>query len=136
MTNWLSTHKITALVAALALLAIIPVGAAHPQQVTVTPKLAYSPVCTSTSCAADPAGFVSIAVGSASVTVTTSAVTANSQILAQMDTSLASALGVTTCNNATKLYYVSARTPGTSFTISTATALATNPACLSYVIIN
>lgn len=136
MSNWLPTRKITVSIAALALLAIIPVVPANPQQVTVSPKLAYPPVCTSTSCSADPAGFVSIAVSSSSVTVSTSAVTANSQILVQMDTSLASALGVTTCNNSTKLYYVSGRTPGTSFTISTNGAVTTNPACLSYVIIN
>jgi hypothetical protein len=73
------------------------------------------------------------------VVVNTSAVTANSQIFVQFDESLGTALGVT-CNTLGAAegnrYFISARAAGTSFTIKAANSNGTNPACLSYVIVN
>jgi hypothetical protein len=68
--------------------------------------------------------------------VSTTAVTANSQIFVQEDSSLGTKLSVT-CNTTTgRDYTVSARTAGTSFTITASAAPVTNPACLSYFIVN
>lgn len=87
-------------------------------------------------CGSAPAGSVTIAAAATTVQVNTTAVTANSQIIIIEDDSLGVRLSVT-CNTtslgATK---VSARTAGSNFTITTASAPATNPACLSYQIIN
>lgn len=96
--------------------------------------------CTSSAspavCGGAPAGNVVIAAAATTVQVNTSSVTANSQIFIQEDDSLGAKLSVT-CNTtslgATK---ISARTAATSFTITTAVAPTTNPACLSYWIIN
>lgn len=86
-------------------------------------------------CAAAPAGSVAIAAGATTVVVDTTAVTANSQILLTFDSSLGTKLGVT-CNTTYAAPWVSARTAGTSFTISVGTAPTTNPACVSYEVIN
>lgn len=90
-------------------------------------------------CVAAPAGMVVIAASSTSVVVNTTAVTANSEIQLQPDASLGLALSVT-CNTTGSLLsaspWVSARTPGTSFTITINAAPSTNPECLSYRITN
>lgn len=87
-------------------------------------------------CGSAAAGSVSIAVSATSVVVDTTAVTANSQILVLWDSSLSSKLGIT-CNSAfASSPFVSARTPGTSFTLSIVSAPVTNPYCYSYSIIN
>ena len=87
-------------------------------------------------CAAAPAGSVVVAAAATTVVVDTTAVTANSQILVQEDSSLGTRLSVT-CNTtpATAPPTVSARTAGTSFTITT-TAPTTNPRCFSYTVLN
>lgn len=87
-------------------------------------------------CAAAPAGFVNVAAAATTVVVNTTAVTATSNILVQEDVSLGTALSVT-CNAtaATAPPTISARTAGTSFTITT-TLPTTNPRCFSYSIIN
>ena len=88
------------------------------------------------ACSAAPAGSVVIDAGATTVVVSTTAVTANSQIFVQDDSSLGTKLGVT-CNTAAfRDYRVSARTAATSFTITASAAPVTNPACLSYSIIN
>jgi hypothetical protein len=115
---------------------------ANPQQVTAI-KLGTNAACASSaspaSCSADPAGFVVIAPGIGTVVVDTSAVTSSSQIFVQFDETLGTPLGVT-CNvsgtSAAARYWISARTSGTSFTISTSANPTTNPACLSYLIVN
>ena len=86
--------------------------------------------------AAAPAGFVNVAASGTTVVVNTTAVTATSTILVQEDPSLSTALSVT-CNAtaATAPPTISARTAGTSFTITT-TAPTTNPRCFSYAILN
>jgi len=87
-------------------------------------------------CASAAAGSVVVAAAGTTVVVNTTAVTANSQVFAQEDSSLSTKLSVT-CNAtpATAPPTVSARTAGTSFTITT-TAPTTNPRCFSYWIIN
>lgn len=94
--------------------------------------------CSSSSgtCSSAPAGSVSIAAAATTVTVATTAVTANSQIFIQEDSSLGTKLSVT-CNTTTgRLYTVTTRTAATSFVITASAAPTTNPACLSYFIIN
>jgi hypothetical protein len=82
---------------------------------------------------------VAIAVGATTVVVDATSVTAVSQIQVEFDETLVSILGVT-CNNTpaseNATYFVSGRSPGTSFTIKTNAAPAANPACLSYIITN
>lgn len=98
-----------------------------------------APACYSAAspavCAASAAGAVTVAAGATTKVVNTTAVTANSQILVTFDSSLGSKLGVT-CNTTYAAPYVTARTPGTSFTISVGSAPAANPACYSYSILN
>lgn len=87
-------------------------------------------------CASAPAGSVSIAVADAATVVNTTRVTANSQIFVQDDQSLGSRLSVTCNTTPNRNYTISARVAATSFTIVTDTVPATNPACLSYFIVN
>jgi lysophospholipase L1-like esterase len=101
------------------------------------------PNCSSSAspavCGANTSGSVVIATSATSVVVNTTAVTANSQILVVPDESLGTKLGVT-CNTTATValasYGVTARTSGTSFTISTTGTVATNPACYSFTIVN
>jgi len=69
--------------------------------------------------------------------IDTTAVTAVSRIVLTIDESLT--IPSTTCNTTAATLVqplVTARTPGTSFTIEIPATLATNPACVSYAIIN
>jgi hypothetical protein len=92
------------------------------------------------SCGSAVAGSFSCATNAstATCTVNTTAVTANSQILVQEDETLGTKLGVT-CNTSTTVIPTSrllaARVAGTSFTINLGT-VTTNPACFSYLIVN
>ena len=87
-------------------------------------------------CAAASAGGVTIAAGSGTIVVDTTAVTANSEILVFEDSSLGTRLSVT-CNTTTgRTYSVSARTAATSFTITASANPSVNPACLNYVVVN
>jgi hypothetical protein len=88
------------------------------------------------TCTSATAGAVTIASGGATtVVVTTTAVTASSDISVAFDASMGTRLSVT-CNTAFQQPYVSARVPGTSFTISTAAAFTTNPGCISWSLRN
>jgi len=108
--------------------------------ITVSGSYSISSNCASSAspavCGGGSMGAVVIAAGATTVQVNTTAVTANSEILLQEDDSLGARLSVT-CNTtslgATK---ISARVAGTSFTITTAVAPTTNPACLNFVIFN
>jgi hypothetical protein len=95
--------------------------------------------CNSTAspavCSSYPSGGVVIAAGTTSVVVNTSAVSSYNQIQLTFDAGLGTKLSVT-CNATYAPPYVSARSAGASFTISTAVAPITNPACYSYTIIN
>ena len=88
------------------------------------------------ACGSAAAGAVVIDAAGSTVVVSTTVVTATSRIFIQEDPSLATELGIT-CNTTTgRIYTVTARTAGTSFTITSSAAPTTNPACLSYHIIN
>ena len=105
-----------------------------------TLSVATSSNCSSSTspavCGSAPSGSVAMATGGSTLVVDTTAVTANSQILVTEDSSLGTRLGIT-CNTTTgRVYTISARTAGTSFTIKSSANPATNKACLSYSIIN
>lgn len=86
-------------------------------------------------CGASVVGGVAVAAAATSLVVNTTAVTAKSRIVLTMDSSLGTDLSVT-CNTTNIAAWVSARTAGTSFTITTASGPVTNPMCLSYHILN
>jgi hypothetical protein len=90
-------------------------------------------------CAAAPAGSVALPTGTnPTLVVNTTAVTANSQIMLTVDESLGTKLSVT-CNTTLSTLVnpvVTARTAGTSFTFTIGAVIASNPACVSYSIIN
>ena len=113
----------------------------------LTPSLGYA---TATNCASGaspavcgsaPAGSVAIPTGvsTVSLVVDTTAVTANSQILLTADDTVGTRLSVT-CNSTLATLVggmaITARTAGTSFTITFNGTIATNPLCVSYSIIN
>lgn len=87
------------------------------------------------ACGSASAGSVVVDAGSTTVVVSTTAVTANSQIHVTFDSSLGARLGIT-CNTTAALPFVSARTAATSFTLSVTVAPAADAACYSYSIIN
>lgn len=108
---------------------------------TLRPLLFGGASCVSTggTCGRNAFGFVTIAAAATTVTVATTAVTALSIIKIGFDESIGGSLAVT-CNTAaaseSATYFVSARTPGTSFTIKTSSAPAVNPACLTFQVVN
>jgi hypothetical protein len=85
--------------------------------------------------AAAAAGSAALAASATTEVVNTTAVTANSQIQLTFDSSLGTKLGVT-CNSTFVQPYVTARTAGTSFTVTVGSAPTTNPACFSFSILN
>lgn len=91
------------------------------------------------ACGAAPAGSFVIDAGSTATVVSTTAVTANSQIFLQEDSSLSTRLSVT-CNTQSSLTLgalrVTARTAGTSFTATLEVGPTTNPMCVNYWIVN
>lgn len=89
-------------------------------------------------CGSAAAGSVAVPAGTnPTLVVDTTAVTANSQIFIQEDEGLGTKLGVT-CQTAVvpSNQFISARTAGTSFTISITGSPATQPVCYSYFIVN
>jgi hypothetical protein len=88
------------------------------------------------TCADAPVGRVSIAAAATTVTVATTAVTANSEIMITEDSTLGAALSVTCDTTLGRTYAITTRTAGTSFVITASAAPAANPACLSYRIVN
>lgn len=90
-------------------------------------------------CGSAAAGSVVIAAGGTTVTVNTTAPTANSQIFLLADDTLGTKLSVT-CNSTLATLIgglaVTARTAGTSFQITSGATPAVNPLCISYLIIN
>lgn len=92
-------------------------------------------------CGANANGFVAIPTGTASETlqINTTAVTANSQIFLQADATLGGNLTLTCDSSITELVgglAVTARTPGSSFTIVHVGNITTDALCLSYRIEN
>lgn len=87
------------------------------------------------ACGVASAGSVVIDASATTVVVSTTSVTANSQIFVQYDSSLSTRLSVT-CNATVAIPAVTARTAGTSFTITVPVAPVSNPACYSFFIVN
>lgn len=87
-------------------------------------------------CGSAAAGSVVIAAAAGTVTVNTTAVTANSQIFVMEDASLGTKLSVTCNSTSGRVYEITNRTAATSFIISSTSNPVTNPACLSYLIVN
>jgi hypothetical protein len=88
------------------------------------------------TCGGATTGKVSIAAAATTVTVSTTAVTANSEIFIQEDSTWGTALSVTCNTTIARTYAVTTRTAATSFVISSSVAPIANPACLSFRIIN
>jgi len=86
-------------------------------------------------CGANIDGFVAIPAGSSSIVVDDSMVTSKSNISLTFDSTQGSNLGVT-CNTTAQPPYISARTAGTSFTISVPGNFTTNPGCIGFHIKN
>lgn len=90
-------------------------------------------------CGSAPDGSVVIAAAATTVTVNTTAVTANSQILLAADDTLGTKLSVT-CNSTLATLVgglaITTRTAGTSFQITSGATPAVNPLCISYSIVN
>lgn len=88
------------------------------------------------ACGSSPAGHFVVDAGNTTVVVSTTAVTANSEIVVFPDRSIGALLGIT-CNTAVPptVPQVSARTAGTSFTLEVS-APVTNPGCFGYTIVN
>lgn len=91
------------------------------------------------ACGSAAAGSFVIDAAATTVVVSTTAVTANSQIFVQEDSSLGTRLSVT-CNTQSVLVLgspvVTARTAGTSFTVAIVVGPTANPACYHYHIVN
>jgi hypothetical protein len=107
-------------------------------------KYSTSTNCSSSAspavCGSAVAGSIAVPTGTnATLVVDTTAVTANSQIFVQSDDTLGTKLSVT-CNSTLASLIVepvvSARTAGTSFTVTISGTTTTNPVCLSYFIVN
>lgn len=90
------------------------------------------------ACTAAPAGSVVVDAADTATVVSTTVVTANSQIFLQIDASLGTRLSVTCNTQAASVFNprVTARTAATSFTITVDAGPTTNPLCLSYFIVN
>ncbi len=103
-------------------------------------RIKFGPDCSSSAspaaCSTYPSGAVALAAAGTTLTVNTSAVRDNSQIIITPDSSLGTKLGVTCNTAAIPSYVVSARTASTSFQITVAVAPVTNPFCFSYFIIS
>jgi len=91
------------------------------------------------ACGAAPAGAFVIDATTTSTVVSTTAVTANSQIFIEEDSSLNSRLGIT-CNTQSILVIgtpvVTARSAGASFTATVVVAPTATPACFNYWVVN
>lgn len=92
-----------------------------------------SSVASPAACSSATAGSVVVAVGATSVVVNTTAVTANSTIIPTFDASTGAAGG---CNTTVAVPSISARTAGTSFTLSIPAAPVTTQACYTYFLLN
>src|SRR5262249_2418467 len=104
----------------------------------VTPTYGTSTNCNDYlgNCGSAAAGFVSIAAGTKSVTVYTTAVTGSSQIFVQEDTSIRNNLGLQCDTTPGRTYQITGRGAGLGFVITASTPALTHPACLSYHIVN
>lgn len=118
------------LAAMIAVVSVIHAPQAQAQQYATCNSAAAAPACQSTS-----NGNVSIAAAAQTVVVSTTAVQSNNVIIVSYDQSLGTDLSVT-CNTTAQQPYVSARVPGVSFTIKTASTFTTNPGCVNFHILS
>lgn len=88
-------------------------------------------------CSSASSGVIAVPTGTnPTLTINTTAVTANSRIFLQIDES--ATIAATTCNTTLSTLVqpvVTARVAATSFTIQIGAVIATNPACVSYLVI-
>lgn len=133
------------------------IGSTLPSVITATSVTSSGPIsgttitgatyATATNCASKvspavcgsaSAGHVTIFAATTTMVVNTTAITANSQVFLteDSDASVATRLAVTCNVTLGRSYVVTARTAGTSFTITTSAAPVTDPACLAYNIVN
>jgi len=105
----------------------------HAQQYAKCLQTGASPL----NCGSAQYGIVTIAAAASSVVVNTVGAPANAIIMLTFDGSTATGttLGVT-CNTTAQQPYVSARSAGGNFTISTASTFTTNPGCIQFEIIS
>jgi hypothetical protein len=89
----------------------------------------------SVNCGSAATGFFYLPPGITSLSINTSAVTANSKILIQQDSSIGTQLGVTCYRLGTTTPFVFSRAVGTSFTVSAAASTG-NPACYAFNVLN
>lgn len=94
--------------------------------------------CASTggTCGSAASGSVGITNPATTVTVSTTAVTANSVIIVQEDSTLGTKLTATCNATLGRTFMVTTRTPGASFIITASATPAANTACLNYWIVN
>lgn len=97
-----------------------------------------STTCASVSaqCGSAAAGSFTLPPGITTVSISTTAVTPQSQIFIQEDASLSSMLGVNCNTAARRSYLVTARAEKIGFTIEASSAPSGQPACISYHILN
>jgi hypothetical protein len=119
-------------------------GASRPGAAYVTGVVKSGTVATNSNCSdsagdaacgSASAGRVVVDAADTTTVVSTTAVTAASEIHLQFDASLGAALGVT-CNTTYIAPQVTARSAGVSFTITLASGPVTNPECISFRIVN
>lgn len=102
----------------------------HAQQYAFCASSATAPACQSASY-----GAVTIAASAQTVVVNTAAVTASSPINLTYDQSLGTLLSVT-CNTTGQALEISARSPGSSFTVKALTGtFSANPGCLTFQVL-
>jgi hypothetical protein len=104
----------------------------------VTPTYGTASICNDYlgNCGSAAAGFVSLAPGTTSVTVLTTAVTGSSQIFVQEDSSLSGNLGLTCDSTFGRTYQITGRGASEGFVITASAAPAKQAACLSFHIVN
>jgi hypothetical protein len=104
----------------------------------VAPKFATASLCASVQghCGNASAGAVSVPAGTTRILVFTTAVTAQSQIFVQEDSSLNQQLSIACNTMLGRAFQVTQRVPGVSFEIDASVAPLGNPSCLSYHIVN
>lgn len=102
------------------------------------PSYATTTNCASTggTCGSAASGSVGITNPATTVTISTTAVTANSVIFVFEDSTLGTKLGATCNATLGRTYMVTTRTANTSFIITASATPAANTACLNYLIIN
>ena len=101
-------------------------------------KYATTTNCASSAgtCGSAAAGAVTIAAAASTVTVSTTAVNAASRIFIFENSTLGTELSVTCNTTVARTYAVTTVTAATSFVITASAAPVTNPACLTYLIVN